>query len=355
MCQILFNFGFINKGIIMKAIYKISALIFFYLIALHPQSEQQFAEIGNFKLISGETIHNCKIGYRTFGILNNKKSNAILWPTWFGGKSENLTNLIGQEKVIDSDKYFVIAVDALGNGVSSSPSNSDYQSNKNFPSITIKDMVNSQYKLLTEHLGINHLHAIIGGSMGAMQVFEWIVSYPDFMDRAIGYVGTPKLTSFDLLLWQTELTAIEEGWNCGQSDEQITKTVASIQNLMARTPAYVIEKIKNDEVNKMLTGVFDAYSKFFNSYNWAAQLKAMMAHNIYSSFDNSIEQTVNKVETNLFVIVSKTDMLVNPNPAIEFANALKCKLHIFENNCGHLAPGCEMETFKEIVAEFLDD
>ena len=48
-------------------------------------------------------------------------------------------------------------------------------------------------------------------------------------------------------------------------------------------------------------------------------------------------------------------MLVNPNPAIEFANALKCKLHIFENNCGHLAPGCEMETFKEMIRDFLDD
>ena len=57
----------------------------------------------------------------------------MLYPTWFGGKSESLANLIGPDKVVDSEEYFVIAVDALGNGVSSSPSNCEYQSNKNFP------------------------------------------------------------------------------------------------------------------------------------------------------------------------------------------------------------------------------
>ena len=202
----------------MNSAIKIFVATYFFITSLTAQSEQRFADLGNFKLVSGEMIYKCKIGYRTFGTLNEEKSNAILWPTWFGGKSENLANLIGPDKVVDSDEYFVIAVDALGNGVSSSPSNSEYQSNRNFPQITIKDMINSQYKLLTEHLGINHLHGIIGGSMGGMQVFEWIVSYPNFMEKAIAYVGSPKLTSFDLLVWQTELTAIEEGWKCGQPD-----------------------------------------------------------------------------------------------------------------------------------------
>lgn len=339
----------------MNNIIKIVITAYFLFTSLVAQSEQQFAELGNFKLVNGEIIYQCKIGYRTFGKLNADKSNAILWPTWFGGKSENLANLIGPDKVVDSDDFFVIAVDALGNGVSSSPSNCEYQSNKNFPHITIKDMVNSQYKLLTEHLGINHLHGIIGGSMGGMQVFEWIVSYPDFMDKAVAYVGTPKLTSFDLLVWQTELTAIEEGWKCGQPDEQITKTIAAIQNMMARTPAYIIEKTKTDSVNSLLSRAYENYSKFFNSYNWAAQLRAMMSHDISKNFNGSIEEAAKAVRAKLFVIVSQTDLLVNPNPAIEFAELAEAKLHIFNNNCGHLAPGCEMETFKEMVQDFLDD
>lgn len=339
----------------MYSLIKSSILTVFLFTSLVAQFEQQYAEIGNFKLVSGETIYKCKIGYRTFGTLNSERSNAILYPTWFGGKSENLVNSIGPDKIVNSEKYYVIAVDALGNGVSSSPSNCEYQSNRNFPEITIKDMVNSQYKLLTEHLGIKKLHGIIGGSMGGMQVFEWIVSYPDFMEKAIAYVGSPKLTSFDIMLWQAELNAIEQGWGCGQSDTVIMKTVAAIQNVMARTPNYVIENIKPEDVRQALSGAYGAYSKFFNSYNWAAQLTAMMSHDITKNFSGSMKDAAKAVKTKLFVIVSKTDMLVNPNPALEFAELIDAETHVFENNCGHLAPGCEMETFKEIISEFLDD
>ena len=323
--------------------------------SLFAQSEQLLAEIGNFKLVSGETIYNCKIGYRTFGTLNTEKTNAVLYPTWFGGKSESLANLIGPDKVVDSDEYFVIAVDALGNGVSSSPSNCEYQSNRNFPEITIRDMVNSQYKLLTEHLGIKKLHGMIGGSMGGMQVFEWIISYPEFMGKAIAYVGSPKLTSFDILLWQSELNAIEEGWKCDQSDSEIVKTIAAIQDMMARTPAYVIEKTKPEEVPQLLSAAYDTYSKIFNSYNWSAQLKAMMSHDISKNFNGSMKKAAEKVKTKLFIIVSSTDLIVNPNPALEFAKLIDAKAHVFENNCGHLAPGCEMERFKEMIRDFFAD
>jgi homoserine O-acetyltransferase/O-succinyltransferase len=339
----------------MKSLFNFCFAICLALVTVNARSEQQLANIGNFKLVSGEIIYNCKIGYRTFGTLNPDKSNAVLYPTWFGGKSESLANLIGPNKVVDSDEYFVIAVDALGNGISSSPSNCEYQSNKNFPQITIKDMVNSQYKLLTEHLGIKKLHGMIGGSMGGMQVFEWIVSYPDFMSKAIAYVGSPKLTSFDILLWQAELNAIEEGWKCDQSDTEIVKTVAAIQDMMARTPAYVIEKTKPEEVPQLLSAAYDTYSKIFNSYNWAAQLKAMMSHDISTNFNGSMKEAAKKVKTKLFIIVSTTDLVVNPNPALEIAKLIDAKTHVFENNCGHLAPGCEMETFKEMIRDFLDD
>lgn len=339
----------------MKAIIKISIAIYFFLITLSAQSEQQFAELGNFKLVSGETIYKCKIGYRTFGVLNADKSNAVLYPTWFGGKSENLANLIGPDKLVNSDKYFVIAVDALGNGVSSSPSNCEYQSNKNFPEITIKDMVNSQYKLLTEHLGIKKLYGMIGGSMGGMQVFEWIVSYPDFMEKAVAYVGTPKLTSFDLMLWQSELNAIEEGWQCNLSDQQMMKTVAAIHHTLARTPQYIIDNIKVENVSSKLENAYDSYSKFFNSYDWALLLKAMMKHDITKNFNGSLEDAAKSVKAKLLIVTSSKDLMVNPTPARHFADLLHAETYEFENDCGHLAPGCEMDTFKEIVQDFFDD
>lgn len=354
-CSINHYFCYTFKEGIMKTIIKSVLIFIFVSLTITAQSEQQFADLGNFKLTSGEIIYYCKIGYRTFGTLNEDKSNVILFPTWFGGKSEHLANLIGPDKLIDSDEYFVIAVDALGNGVSSSPSNCEYQKNNNFPQITIRDMVNSQYQLLTGQLGIKKIFGMIGGSMGGMQVFEWIVAYPEFMEKAIAYVGSPKLTSFDLMLWQSELNAIEEGWQCNLSDQQMLKTVAAIHHTLARTPKYTIDNIKIEDVPGKLLSTYDSYSKFFNSYDWALLLRAMMNHDITKNFGGSLEASAKVVKTKLLIITASKDLMVNPSPAQRFAELTSAQSFVFENDCGHLAPGCEMETFKELVSDFLED
>jgi homoserine O-acetyltransferase len=149
----------------------------------------QFAEFGEFKLTSGSVIHDFRLAYRTFGKLNADKSNAILWPTWLGGRTEDLLRYVGAGKVIDDREYFVILVDAIGNGVSTSPSNSKTQKGMDFPRFTIRDMVESERRLLTEVFHVEHLRAVTGISMGGMQTFEWITAYPDFMDAAIPIVG----------------------------------------------------------------------------------------------------------------------------------------------------------------------
>lgn len=101
--------------------------------------EQQFANLGDFKLESGEVLRDCRIGYRTFGQLSADKSNVILIPTWAGGTTERLAGNVGAGLLADSTKYYVILVDALSNGVSSSPSNSTLQPRMHFPKITVRD------------------------------------------------------------------------------------------------------------------------------------------------------------------------------------------------------------------------
>ncbi|MEK7753536.1 MAG: alpha/beta fold hydrolase, partial [Acidobacteriota bacterium] len=148
-------------------------------VALAADGEQKFFAIGEFQLESGAAIRECRIGYRTYGALNADKSNAVLFPAWFTGTSKVPEQYFGTgpAKMIDTSKYFVVAVDALANGVSSSPSNSASQPRLAFPKITIRDMVNSQRRLITEVFGIKQLHAVVGISMGGMQAFQWAVSY----------------------------------------------------------------------------------------------------------------------------------------------------------------------------------
>ncbi|MFN3695433.1 MAG: hypothetical protein ACK4UV_10530, partial [Ignavibacterium sp.] len=96
---------------------------FSYSQPIPDDAEQHYKIIGNFITQTGDTIKDCKIGYRYFGTVNSDSSNIILYCTWFGGNSEAIGRLIRKYQFIDTTKFLIIAVDALGNGVSSSPSN----------------------------------------------------------------------------------------------------------------------------------------------------------------------------------------------------------------------------------------
>lgn len=329
-------------------------LLLIAVIFLQVNGQQKFSEIGNLKLVSGEEIINCKIGYRTFGTLNSDKSNLILFPAWFGGKSEHLQNQIGEGKPLDSTLYFIVAVDAIGNGVSSSPSNSEEQPRDKFPLFTIKDLVNSQKALLEKEFHAEHIYAVYGGSMGGMQVFQWVVSYPGFMDKAVSYVGSPQLTSSDIIFWQAQLSMIEACLSCGCNNEELAKAVSLMQSFAIQTTAYKTRTILRDTVSSYIDMVSNNFNKTFIPENWASQLRGMLSHDITLNFNNSLEEAAGEVKAELLIITAKQDQIVNPSPAVEFAEYAGAELIIIDNDCGHLAPGCDYENFVKAVREFLN-
>lgn len=316
--------------------------------------DQLFAELGDFKLENGEVIRNCRIGYRTFGKLNNDKSNAILFPTWAGGTTEQAKGNFGPGALIDTDKYFVIAVDALSNGVSSSPSNSKLQARMNFPKFTFRDLVHTQHELLTKELHLNHLKAVIGVSMGGMQTFQWLVSYPDFMDKAIPIVGSPRLAPFDLVLWQIQIDAImnDRGWDNGNYTANPARAAEfEFGQLLLTTPDdYNKKKTRQQTLADLAgagkTGGSDANDKI-------RQAQAMMALDISLPFDGSLQRAVAAVKAQVFVIVARLDHVVTPGPALEFASLQRSQVLELDSDCGHLAPGCESKRVGAAVAAFL--
>ena len=100
----------------MKKLFALISVIFAATGLVFSQ-EQKFADIGNFRLENGEVIKNCKIGYRTFGAMNADKSNVVVYLTWAGGNTSQVNLKPDDEsRMIDTKKYFVVAIDALSNG-----------------------------------------------------------------------------------------------------------------------------------------------------------------------------------------------------------------------------------------------
>ena len=316
-----------------------------------PAQELQRADLGQCSLEVGQVLEPCQITYRTFGELNAARDNAILVPTWFGGTSATWVGMIGTE-FLDPSQYFVIVVDALGNGVSSSPSNSPTQSNGAFPSISIRDMVRTQYRLATEVLQLHGLHAVLGLSMGGMQTFEWLVLYPDFLQRAIPIIGSPQLGPYDIALWQTELRLLELYDSC---QCLAAKTALEGVNFLAgATPSYHARLADRDSVSARLVRAAERRDlDGGRSYDVASQLRAMINHDVSVDFGGDLQKAAESIQARLLVIVGSTDHMVTPEPALAFADLAGAEQLVLENDCGHGATTCGSAEMSSAIAAFL--
>ena len=348
----LSRFSTVNK--------KIFFLFFLVLFAINfaYAQEQKFAEIGDFRLESGETIKNCKIGYRTFGAMNADKSNIVVYLTWAGGNTSMLNFKPTDEgKLIDTNKYFVVAIDALSNGVSSSPSNSKLQPRMKFPRYTMRDLVNSQHEFLTKILKINHVRAVTGVSMGGMQTFQWMVSYPDFMDRAIPIVGSPQPAPYDLIHWQMQIDQTKNslGWKNGNYAKNPARVFEyEIGAILLTTPDYVNRTMSREKVFEEIKKAATETKGGMDSNDKIRQTEAMLTLDVTEKFGGSWEKTAASVKAKSLVIVSKYDHTVTPAPALKFAELLKSETIVADGDCGHFIHLCTSVNINKSIADFLE-
>ena len=323
------------------------------LVALAQQ--QQFANIGDLKLENGGVIRDCRIGYRTFGQLNADKSNVVVIPTWAGGTTEQLQSSIGPGKLVDSTTYFVVAIDALSNGVSSSPSNSRLQPRMRFPEFSLRDTVATQHELLTRVLNIHRVKAVVGISMGGMQVFQWLVSYPDFMEKAIPIVGSPRLAPYDLMHWQAQIGALmrDRDWKGGNYSVNPARALDfAFGELLLTTPAdYNRRKTREQVFADLAKAQNDAHR--FDANDKIRQVQAMMKLDISRDFGGSMERAAKSVRAKVFVVVARFDHVVTFRPAFEFAQLLGAKILDIDSDCGHLSTTCESRLLNLMVDDFL--
>jgi homoserine O-acetyltransferase len=318
----------------------LSAVAFIAKAQTKPADRQQFAALGDFKLENGAVINDCTIGYRVFGKLNSAKTNGILFPSWYGGTTKMIETVVKPWKAIDTTKFCLILVDALGDGVTTSPSNSMKQHGADFPEFSVRDMVESQYQLLTTKLGISHLHAVMGISMGGYQTFQWAVSYPNFMSHLIPIVATPQPSSYDLVEWNIMRMVVEAdtAFHGGRYKVNPIIPIGTIYTqLNSTTPPNIIKSMSRPAAMAYLKYTETAKVKDWNDTYY--QLKALIAHDIAKPYNSSLAEAAKQVKAKMTIIVEKQDHLCNPQPATEFSKLLPAKLVILDSDQGHVGSG----------------
>ena len=198
-------------------------------------SQEGVFALGSFRLENGTVLPGAKIAYKTHGTLNSDRSNAVLYPTQIGAQHGDIEWLIGPGNALDPNTHFIVVLDQLGNGLSSSPSNSQPPFDRGrFPAISIRDDVAAQYQLVTERFGIRCVALVVGYSMGAQQSYQWAVSHPDMVERIAPFCGTAKTAPHNIVFLQSLRAALtaDAAWSNGNYEQQPTRGMRALAGYM---------------------------------------------------------------------------------------------------------------------------
>ena len=348
-------------------------------------------------LDSGKTLNNVTVAYETYGELNKEKSNAILIchaltgdahaAGWHKGDKKPgwWEIVIGPGKAIDTEKYFVICSNVLGGckgttGPSSINPETDKEYWLDFPVITIGDMVKVQKKLI-DHLKISQLYAVIGGSMGGMQVLEWMVSYPKMMKKAMpiatAAMSYPQQIAFNAVGRQSIFS--DPNWNGGNYYEtgEIPRNGLSLARMIAHITYLSDESMDikfgrglqdKDEISYDFTVDFqvesylkyqgESFVKRFDANSYLYITKAVDLFDL--SVTNSLIDGFKDVECKVEVISVDSDWLYPTEQSTEIvtalnANDVEVSFSEIKSNYGHDAFLLEKGQLNFIFSKFLSD
>jgi homoserine O-acetyltransferase len=190
--------------------------------------------------------------------------------------------------------------------------------------------------------------------MGGIQTFQWMVSYPDFMDNAIPMFGAPRLAPYSLLHFKLgmDLIMADGAWNGGNYDA-LPGRIASTElaGLLSYTPEYF--NVHTDRDGLFQQVAMSAVERS-DPNDRIRQTQALLHFDISVPFGGSMTRTAASVRARTLIVVSKTDHTVTPEPALEFAGLMHARTLVLDDDCGHNAIHCELPKVANAIREFLD-
>ncbi len=285
----------------------------------YPSPAEGDYTIRDFKFASGESLPELRIHYRTLGKIDKdaegKTRNAVLimhGTTGSGAqfiRSEFGGELFGKDQPLDATKFFIVLPDAIGHGKSSKPSDGMHAK---FPRYGYIDMVEAQYRLLTDGLGVSHARLVMGTSMGGMHTWLWGESHPDFMDALMPLASLPTQISGRNRGWRRMIIdAIRNdlAWNDGEypanaGQPPSLRTAAEMLWFMSSNP------VLRQKEAPTLAKTDEALDKFVNDYVKTGDANDVL-YALEASHDYDPGPNLEKIRAPLLAINSADD-LINP-------------------------------------------
>ncbi len=315
---------------------------------------------GELNLECGKTLKHIEMVYETYGSLNNDASNAILICHALSGNHHAAgvyegdkragwwDSLIGPNKAIDTNKFFVVCPNNIGGCHGSlGPSSVNIETGEyfgpDFPVITVKDWVKSQ-SLLSDHLGIQQWHAVIGGSLGGMQALEWSYLFPKRVKKTGVIAAAPKLSAQNIAFNEVARQAIVNDpdfsggryLDAGKSPKQGLKLARMVGHITYLSEEAMRDKfgreLKKDKLNFGFDAEFeiesylryqgDVFSENFDANTYLLMTKILDYFDPASQFNGNLAKAFGAIESQVLIISFSTDWRFSPERSREMVNAL---------------------------------
>lgn len=302
----------------------------------------------NFDLQCGITLPEVRLVYRTYGTLNGPKSNAILFPTWFCAHHHQLEWLIGAGRALDPTRYFIATVNLLGNGLSSSPSNTPKPFDRGrFPAVSHVDNVRLQLELLQREWQIERLALVVGRSMGAQVAFQWGCYFPDRVQRLLALAGTARTTPHNYIFLETVKQAILSD-PAFESGEYRVQPLGGLRQMRLIYDSWVLSQAYYRQ-GLHLRGRYNTTQEYLarplegdprDANDVLAQIGTWQKADISANqrFQGDFVSALKATSARAIVMPSLTDLYFPPDDsAIEVSHMPNAKLRIIPSVWGHRA------------------
>lgn len=329
-------------------------------------ADYEVYDLGDFALQNGAMLRGCQLAYKSFGKLNAKRDNVIVYPTWYSGQHVDNEWLIGKGMALDPDKYFIVIPNMFGNGLSSSPSNTPEPYNASrFPHVTAYDNVKAQQRLMTEKFGVEKLKLVTGWSMGALQTFHWGAMFPDMVERIAPFCGSAKCSRHNFVFLEGVKAALmadaafKEGWY-DKKPERGLRAMARVYAGWGFSQTFYRQELDLNtlgfsSLEDFLVAFWEGFFLPKDANNLLAMLWTWQNGDISANelYGGDYKKALGAIKAKAYVMPGRTDLYFPPEDSEnEVSNMPNATFIPIESVWGHFAGG---PGTSPVDVKFLDD